>query len=650
MLKDELHLIINLPMERVFLLLEEGDFYRADNYCDQILDHDPRFAQAYVGKLLAELQIRTLEELLTTNIPFTASNNYQNALKFSQDPLKSFLSTAPYENFYMRANKIMQNARSEKEYQNAADIFKKISNYKDSAVLSKRCSSSALICKNNDVYEQAVSLVESKNVSDCKEALRLFQSILGWKDSSKQAGLAQQKIDKLTKKNQRTIRVIIFICSMIASIIGAYFLVTKFIIPNSHYNNAVKLMNSGDYETAISSFEALGTYRDSLEKITECQNLIKDRQYDIAKQTMANGSYDAAIVMFQDLNGYRDSKLMIDSCHAAINDSIYTEAVNMMDGGDYENAVSLLEKLNGYLDSAVLIEDCKKGVRYNEALRYIQKEKYSEALAILTEIEDFKDSKDKIVQCNTSINEKIYSQATTLISSANYIDAYVELSKLGGYKDSQTLRSSIWANYKASLKNAKNGTIIILGSYEQDNNLSNGKEPIEWYVINNNGNSILLLSKQILDRKYFNKKDDLYGISWEKSDLRSWLNNNFLTTSFSQEEQSMISLATVEAHPNPEYPNVSSGNSTQDKIFLLSIQEANQYLSNEMKRPEITKFASRPEQNFEWWLLDSDDWWLRTVGEYDFNVSTMDSGKIDYGGTLLTIGWIGVRPAMRINF
>ena len=54
--------------------------------------------------------------------------------------------------------------------------------------------------------------------------------------------------------------------------------------------------------------------------------------------------------------------------------------------------------------------------------------------------------------------------------------------------------------------NSKQGDIIVLGHYKQDNDLSNGKEPIEWIVLSNEEEKILLLSKYGLDCLPYNYK------------------------------------------------------------------------------------------------------------------------------------------------
>lgn len=44
-------------LERVFLFLEDGKWQDANIYCEKVLDIDPKNAEAYVGKLMAELNV-----------------------------------------------------------------------------------------------------------------------------------------------------------------------------------------------------------------------------------------------------------------------------------------------------------------------------------------------------------------------------------------------------------------------------------------------------------------------------------------------------------------------------------------------------------------------------------------------------------------
>ena len=88
------------------------------------------------------------------------------------------------------------------------------------------------------------------------------------------------------------------------------------------------------------------------------------------------------------------------------------------------------------------------------------------------------------------------------------------------------------------------GSIVSFGRYEQDNNRVNGPEPIEWLVLEVQGNRALLLSRYILDAKPFHT--DYVDIFWEQCALRTWLNTDFISTAFSEREQSAILMTHVD--------------------------------------------------------------------------------------------------------
>lgn len=82
------------------------------------------------------------------------------------------------------------------------------------------------------------------------------------------------------------------------------------------------------------------------------------------------------------------------------------------------------------------------------------------------------------------------------------------------------------------------GKHIQFGQYEQDDNLNNGKEPIEWRVLAANNNEALLISEYGLDCYLYHQLNA--SIIWAESSLRTWLNNSFYNSAFSYEEQAVI--------------------------------------------------------------------------------------------------------------
>lgn len=154
------------------------------------------------------------------------------------------------------------------------------------------------------------------------------------------------------------------------------------------------------------------------------------------------------------------------------------------------------------------------------------------------------------------------------------------------------------------------GETIEFGSYEQDNNVSNGKEPIEWIVLESEDDHALLMSVNCLDYKSYNIES--MEATWETSSLREWLNNEFMDEAFSVRERKRVQAQTME---NPglyagmdkdgswivtnsgEYVKdilyqTEDSNETEDQVYLLSVDEVILYLSSgNVERPLLTEYA-----------------------------------------------------------
>lgn len=124
-------------------------------------------------------------------------------------------------------------------------------------------------------------------------------------------------------------------------------------------------------------------------------------------------------------------------------------------------------------------------------------------------------------------------------------------------------------------KNLGVGSIISFGAYEQDNIPENGKEPIEWLVLDVQDQKALLISCDILDAQPYNNPDTSYQ-TWDESLIRQWLNSDFYTGAFEAEEQSFVLLSDLQTPSNTYYETTDCPD-TQDRVFLLSSSEIDQY-------------------------------------------------------------------------
>ena len=190
----------------------------------------------------------------------------------------------------------------------------------------------------------------------------------------------------------------------------------------------------------------------------------------------------------------------------------------------------------------------------------------------------------------------------------------------------------------------KVGKTIEFGNYPQDKDGT--EKPIEWIVMKNEGNQILLLSKYVLDAKPYNKEWE--DVTWETSDIRQWLNNEFYTTAFNKAEKAKIQTSLIKNEDNSEY-GTNGGNDTEDKVFLLSEKEAETLFSNKEERiAKATEYAQKSgvyvnEEKAAWW-------WLRSPGDDSDSAAVVpDSGGVGRNGDDVYRDDVGVRPALYLN-
>lgn len=128
---------------------------------------------------------------------------------------------------------------------------------------------------------------------------------------------------------------------------------------------------------------------------------------------------------------------------------------------------------------------------------------------------------------------------------------------------------------------------VTFGSYPQSDTSGNTKEPIEWIILEKQGNRALLLSKYILDCKCYNNEDT--SITYENSSIRNWLNGYFVNTAFINDEKLKIVLQQNSHDDNTNFNRIVVSNPTTDNVFLLSINDIAKYFYNNNYEFDINK-------------------------------------------------------------
>lgn len=198
------------------------------------------------------------------------------------------------------------------------------------------------------------------------------------------------------------------------------------------------------------------------------------------------------------------------------------------------------------------------------------------------------------------------------------------------------------------------GSIVTFGYYEQDNNVNNGPEKIEWYVIDVKDNICLLMSRYGLDVRQYNKFLD---ITWEESAIRKWLNNDFYTVAFNSTEKDSILMVIVDNGKQQGYSgwDTSGGSGTWDRIFLLSYYEVSKGhpMSQKIRQCAATDFALAKGKKY--WKTDTApvnedgrlvwSWWLRSPGDRQRDAALMGVDGAKVHDTVVD-GYELVRPVL----
>ncbi|MBE6636009.1 MAG: TIR domain-containing protein [Ruminococcaceae bacterium] len=192
--------------------------------------------------------------------------------------------------------------------------------------------------------------------------------------------------------------------------------------------------------------------------------------------------------------------------------------------------------------------------------------------------------------------------------------------------------------------NVSVGATLTFGSYQQNG----GKQPIEWIVLAKNGSSALMISKYLLDCKPYNTTR--IDTTWETSSLRSWLNGDFMREAFTAAEQGRI-LTTKVSTPNNTAHGTVGGNSTNDKIYLLSIEEARQYFASNDDRKCVPTAYAASKGAYKNKDNGCSPWWMRSPGNnQDYAADVSSDGYAYDVGTNVNFTLNGVRPALWVNF
>lgn len=356
-------------------------------------------------------------------------------------------------------------------------------------------------------------------------------------------------------------------------------------------------------------------------------------------------------------------------------ENIYRSAISYMNKATsearYIEAAREFESISNYKDSDMLAKECREKAETVRKDIILSKAKellfngniydIDKAIGLLRAIPNWKDADEQLCICQQKVEELQAKMESERVERERRVEFMQQNARVIGKRnktiaiiagllilviavwitviDPMIKRNAVIEKYGEAFveefETLKIGDTYLLGSYEQDNNIYNGQEAIEWTVLDIKDGKVLLLSEKALAFKPFNTS--LESVTWDTCSLRQWLNNDFLQDAFSDIEQSII-LTIKEA--NESY----SESDSSTKIFLLKGAEVQKYLVEEKISCEPTTYAKTQTTVS---ISDGCKWWLRISGfSPTCAVKVNEDGFIDTKGTDVDSDSVAVRPAL----
>ncbi len=358
-------------------------------------------------------------------------------------------------------------------------------------------------------------------------------------------------------------------------------------IVDSTLSKVKEFLAAGDFTSAELSVNAVRGYDPTNAMAFIYQLMIKEKITHIEKLADINRPLED-MEDFKNAVKFADKQLK-NQLNGYNKNSLYNYALqqaNIDKEQSLATAIASLEKIPEFRDSrSKIIEFHERldNVIYDSAIKEAEHnsvQAVQNAIKIMEKIPHYKDSTNKVAEFHQKIAEleKAEKKKRNMIKMAVLAVVAIIVGIIGfnSYQQSQRLKAEAEAirveanRIIASMSSTANSEdTISLGKYFPTSN-STKSIAIKWQVLDILDDKALLITDEIIDAQGFCQKDT-ENVTWETSDLRAWLNNDFIDTAFTEAEQLLICKTILD---NGEH------NTTIDKVFLMSEAEITSYYTD----------------------------------------------------------------------
>ena len=402
-------------LKRGNMALEDGEWTKADEFFEQVLNQDAECGAAYLGKFLAKVKSPSAQKYAAFYIEQVknAVPTRKNAEACAEDkafieaciqkyqvadyyPAQEIRKALQFDRRYC-ADRAEYFRNSQKRAEQLLDTDRNFARAEKYASGETKAQCDALRSALADALRQQEQAAAHEAQAEKQRVIDAYHAFLQKTEprlaERQKAALAKKKADEQAAAQQRMEeerqraeearqriraqreaaakkkKIIIFSGAFVA-VVAAILLVTKVIMPAANYSKAEKLLAAGDYDGAIAAFAALGGYKDSAEKLEQAETEKEDARlaaeaaeeearnaqaYADAETMLENGEYDAAITAYTALGDYKDSAEKIEQAETekeeARNAQAYADAEALEAADKSAEAAMAFGKLGDYRDA-----------------------------------------------------------------------------------------------------------------------------------------------------------------------------------------------------------------------------------------------------------------------------------------------------------
>ena len=369
-------------LKRIFLFLEDGNFARADEFCEKVLNIDPENGEAYLGKMLVGLQIRKRENLGESQRRLDQFDDFAKMMRFGNEALKAEV------NGYNQ--KIIE--RQEQEAERRRQLQEQEAERQRQLLKQEAERQRQLKAElDEQTYQNAVAEIQkAKRSSELRHALNQLKEISPYKDAAAHIKAAETKLEQIVKAERR--KKMMLIAVTVAAVIVVITLVNVFYnnYKREMYAKAQELVQEGEYKEAYNVFgkitddtterdavwteEMLGVvwdkfenkeYETGMEIFEYTKNQIADIKeylYTVIEQSIENSEWEKADKFLELLN----DNVFEDNTEPEVRflENVYNLAAGYFGENEYIRAYALFDSLNGYRDSSKIMAYIRRNYRY----------------------------------------------------------------------------------------------------------------------------------------------------------------------------------------------------------------------------------------------------------------------------------------------